>query len=67
MFFHILNMLFESWYPTHFLLYEYCKHMLSRHFLNYNFHIILNNDTRKSPTKQAILPCFVCVLYYIEY
>ena len=38
-------MLFETWYQTHFLLYEYCKYMFLQHFLNYNFHIILNNDT----------------------
>ena len=40
-------MLFEIWYQTHFLYYEYFNHIFSQHFLNYNFHIILNNNTWK--------------------
>ena len=39
-------MLFETQHQTHFLLYEYCKHLFSQLFLNHSFHIILNNDTR---------------------
>ena len=39
-----------------FFLYEYCKHMFSQHFLNHNFHIILNNDTRNlQPSRPLIL------------
>ena len=38
-------MLLEIWYQTHFLHYEYFKQVFSQHFLNYNFHIILNNNT----------------------
>jgi len=36
-------MLLEIWYQTHFLHYEYFKHVFSQYFLNHNFHIILNN------------------------
>ena len=42
-------MLFQTLYQIHFLLYEYCKHAFSQHFLNHSFHSfhsILNNETR---------------------
>ena len=39
-------MLFETWYQTYFLLYDYCKYVFSQHFLNYNFHIILYNNIK---------------------
>ena len=45
-FFTHWNMLLKTWYQTHFLLYEYCKHVFSQYFLNHSFHIILNNDIR---------------------
>ena len=39
-------MLFETWYQTHILLYEYYKHVFQQHFLNHNFHFIINDNTR---------------------
>ena len=45
LFFTFQNMLFETWFQTHFLHYEYFKHGFSQHFLNHSFHIILNNNT----------------------
>ena len=45
MFFTFLNMFFENHYQTHFLHYEYFKHVFLQHFLNHGFHIILNNNT----------------------
>ena len=42
-------MLFETWHQTHFLLYESYKHVFSQHFLNYSFHIILNDTKNLKP------------------
>ena len=40
-------MLFETWYQTYFLLYEYYKHVFSQYILNHSFHIILTAQVFK--------------------
>ena len=40
-------MLLKIWYQIHFIYYEYFQYVFSQHFLNYNFYIILNNNTSK--------------------
>ena len=56
-FFTFYNMLFETWYQTHFLHYDYFKHIFSKYILNHSFYIILNNNTWKLlPNKTIITP-----------
>ena len=43
-FFHILKFIIWNIVPIHFLYYEYFKYIFLRHFLNYSFRIILNNN-----------------------
>ena len=43
-------MLFETRYQSHFLLYEYYKHVFSQYFLyflNHSFHIIWNKQPQR--------------------
>ena len=51
-------MLFATWYQTHFLHYEYFKHIFLQHFLNHNFNIILNNNTWNLLLNRPIFPPF---------
>ena len=56
-FFTFYNMLFEIWYQTHFLHYDYFKHIFSKYILIHSFYIILNNNTWKLlPNKTIITP-----------